>query len=341
MALILPCPILTFAQETLWNEVNDKIVTVYQQGRYSHRIKAAEEASKIAKKTVGTQHPEAVTSLNNLTELYRAQSRYGQAEPLYKRSLKLTQKAVGPNQSQGARKDEAEKLEVQAKKIRPHMRISIILVKTKPEAQKILQKLGAGADFAELARQYSIGPGKKEGGDVGYFAPGSMMEELNAVALNLKIGDYSGVVETSKGYFILMKADEKSPSELMVVQAQEALWQELNSKAAMLYQQGRYSEAAKVAQEALRVAENAFGPHHPNVATSLNALALLYHSQSKYAEAEPFYKRALGIVQKALGPDHPQVATVCENMAEIYKKIGKEDEAERLEARSRKIRSKR
>jgi len=46
-------------------------------------------------------------------------------------------------------------------------------------------------------------------------------------------------------------------------------------------------------------------------------------------------------MEKALGTDHPLVAAVCENMAEFYRQIGREDEAETLEARARKIRSKR
>jgi tetratricopeptide (TPR) repeat protein len=67
----------------------------------------------------------------------------------------------------------------------------------------------------------------------------------------------------------------------------------------------------------------------------------LYDTQGKFAEAEPLYKQALAIVEKVLGPNHPNVATVCENMAYLYSQIGKEDEAEKLEARARKIRSKR
>ena len=69
------------------------------------------------------------------------------------------------------------------------MRFRVILLMTHPEAQEIIQKLKAGTDFSELARQYSIGPSKEEGGDVGYFAPGEMMEELNAIAINLKVGN--------------------------------------------------------------------------------------------------------------------------------------------------------
>src|SRR3989338_4939373 len=91
--------------------------------------------------------------------------------------------------------------------------------------------------------------------------------------------------------------------------AQESLWNELNAKAFTLYQQGQYSEAATVAEEALKVAERTFGPDHPHVAASLNNLAELYKAQGKYAQAEPLHKRALEILGKVLGPDHPHVAT--------------------------------
>jgi tetratricopeptide (TPR) repeat protein len=101
--------------------------------------------------------------------------------------------------------------------------------------------------------------------------------------------------------------------------AQEALWNDQNNKVAILYQQGRYSEAAKVAEEALIVAEKTFGPNHPRVATSLNNLVELYRAQGKYAETDPLYKRSLKICEKALGPEHPHVAAVCENMAELYR----------------------
>ena len=34
--------------------------------------------------------------LNNLADLYRAQSRYADAEPLYRRAIEITGKALGP-----------------------------------------------------------------------------------------------------------------------------------------------------------------------------------------------------------------------------------------------------
>ncbi len=36
------------------------------------------------------------TDLNNLAELYRAQGKHTEAEPLYRRALAIVEKALGP-----------------------------------------------------------------------------------------------------------------------------------------------------------------------------------------------------------------------------------------------------
>ncbi len=101
------------------------------------------------------------------------------------------------------------------------------------------------------------------------------------------------------------------------VYCQEELWKELNIKVTILYKEGQYSEAAKVAEEALKVAETTFGSDHSNVAQSLIQLATLYQSQAKYAKVEPLYHRSLAIWEKALGKDHPQVAIILNYLAAL------------------------
>src|SRR6516164_9748661 len=68
---------------------------------------------------------------------------------------------------------------------------------------------------------------------------------------------------------------------------------ELDQQALRLRQQGRYTEAEPLYQQALAIREKALGQDHPDVAASLNNLAVLYYSEGRYAEAEPLYKRAL------------------------------------------------
>ncbi len=89
------------------------------------------------------------------------------------------------------------------------IRLSAILVKDKNKAELIVQKLNQGAEFSQLARQYSIGPGKEEDGDLGYFYPDDVMQELKTIVVNLPIGKHSNIIETNQGFFILMKTEEQ------------------------------------------------------------------------------------------------------------------------------------
>ena len=67
----------------------------------------------------------------------------------------------------------------------------------------------AGEDFAELAKENSICPSAKNGGDLGYFSRGRMAPLFEEAAFKLKNGEVSDVVRTSFGYHIIKKEDHK------------------------------------------------------------------------------------------------------------------------------------
>ena len=46
---------------------------------------------------LGPDHPDVAASLNNLAELYRAQGKYADAEPLYQRALVIRAKRTEQN----------------------------------------------------------------------------------------------------------------------------------------------------------------------------------------------------------------------------------------------------
>jgi len=80
--------------------------------------------------------------------------------------------------------------------------------------------------------------------------------------------------------------------------AQEVLWDELNQEVVKLYKDGQYSEAAKVAEEALKVAEETFGPDHPDAATVLENMAGFYKKIGKKDEAKRLKERAKRIRER-------------------------------------------
>lgn len=74
---------------------------------------------------------------------------------------------------------------------------------------KIRNDIKGGADFAEMAKQYSDCPSKERGGDLGYFNKGQMVPQFDAAAFALKVGDLSDIVTTDFGYHIIRVADHK------------------------------------------------------------------------------------------------------------------------------------
>ncbi|WP_336776963.1 peptidylprolyl isomerase [Paenibacillus sp. MMO-58] len=91
------------------------------------------------------------------------------------------------------------------------IRASHILVATKEEAEDILKQLKGGADFATLAKEKSTDTGTKDnGGDLNFFAKGTMEPAFEDAAFKLKKGELSGIVQTSYGYHIIKKTDEKA-----------------------------------------------------------------------------------------------------------------------------------
>ena len=118
-------------QETQWREHLAAGAKAHREGRYSDAVNSFQAAAKDAE-AFGPQDPRLATSLNNLAGLYHQQGKYNEAEPLYKRSLAIVEKALGPEHPQVAtslenyadllrktdRNEEAEKLEERARAIR-------------------------------------------------------------------------------------------------------------------------------------------------------------------------------------------------------------------------------
>ena len=78
-----------------------------------------------------------------------------------------------------------------------------ILVDTKEECLQLKDRIDAGEDFADVARAHSNCPSKAQGGDLGQFGPGKMVEEFDAVVFSVDINTVQGPVKTQFGYHLL------------------------------------------------------------------------------------------------------------------------------------------
>jgi foldase protein PrsA len=94
------------------------------------------------------------------------------------------------------------------------IKASHILVPDEKTANKVKQKLNDGGDFAELAKDYSTDDSTKDsGGDLGYFAKGTMVSEFEDVAFGLAVDQVSKPVKTEFGYHIIKVEAKKKAKE--------------------------------------------------------------------------------------------------------------------------------
>ena len=71
------------------------------------------------------------------------------------------------------------------------------------EAEKVLNEIRKGKDFATLAKEYSEDPSAKKGGDLGYIERERLAEPLQEALSSLKKGEVTPVVETPYGFHIM------------------------------------------------------------------------------------------------------------------------------------------
>jgi len=84
---------------------------------------------------------------------------------------------------------------------------SHILVKTKQQADELIQQLKLKADFSALAKQHSTGPSGKNGGSLGWFNLSKMVKPFSAATASLTKNNVSDPVQTQFGWHIIKLND--------------------------------------------------------------------------------------------------------------------------------------
>ena len=80
---------------------------------------------------------------------------------------------------------------------------SHILVETEEEAAELQALINDGADFAETAQDRSTGPSGPNGGNLGWFGEGMMVEPFEVAVKELEVGEVSDPVQTQFGWHII------------------------------------------------------------------------------------------------------------------------------------------
>ena len=95
-------------------------------------------------------------------------------------------------------------------------------------AERLVQQIGEGTDFAELARQFSHAATAAVGGDAGWIQLGDSEPEIDKALGGMKPGQLLGPIRTIRGYHILLlrdvrTAEKTKPEDVKVSIAQVVL----------------------------------------------------------------------------------------------------------------------
>ncbi len=100
--------------------------------------------------------------------------------------------------------------EVKANASQTEYKARHILVKDEEEAKKLIEKLDGGTDFGDLAREHSLGPTGKNGGELDWFDAAQMVAPFSETVAAMEVGSYTKVpVQTQFGWHVIELQDTR------------------------------------------------------------------------------------------------------------------------------------
>jgi peptidyl-prolyl cis-trans isomerase C len=121
-------------------------------------------------------------------------------------------------------------------------RLKHILISVKPEAttdewkskkaraQEVIDKIKAGEDMSVVAWDYSDGPYRVKGGDMGLVHQGRLYPPLEKEVFQLEPGRLSGIIETIYGYHIVRVEEVRVTEQLSLEDVYPKVQKELTEK---------------------------------------------------------------------------------------------------------------
>jgi len=177
--------------------------------------------------------------------------------------------------------------------------------KLRMRLDEIISELKSGADFAELAKEYSDDPGSADkGGDLGYFTRGTMVKAFEDAAFKLKVGEISAPVKTDFGWHIIKLEDRRRREGKEEIRARHILLKDepsretldlLEQKADTLLQKlrkGAKIEELAAADTTLRVGDTGFfgkGSFIPGIGrVSESMVKFIFEKKPGYVMPRPY-----------------------------------------------------
>jgi tetratricopeptide (TPR) repeat protein len=335
-ALAVSAPAWASKRDQQWIHSMTAGQLAYEAGRYGEAVHQLKIALARAEK-FGPRDMRLASTLNRLAQVYHDQGEFTKAEPLYRRSLALSERALGPSHPDVAAnmnnlatlyRDEGEYARAEALYKRS---LGIVRKALGPESTD------AAISLNNLAEVYSD-QGKYAEAEPLYKRSLTIWEKnLGPQDMNVAVGlnNLGALYDNEKKY---AEAEQQYKRALAIKQvnlgpSDPSIALSLSNLGKVYVAEGKFNEAQPVLYRALTIL------HWPLEATpsavtgrALDHLGTFYRAQAKYDLAEYYYKKSLDVTEKAQGPRHPNVARTMLDYAVLLRETHRPAEAQKMEA---------
>ena len=250
------------------------------------------DAVNLLDETLGPDHPDTLTSHNNLAVAYRSAGRLDEAIRLFERTLTDSERLLGPDH--------------------PHTLASWGNLASAYESAGRLDEAIRLFERTLADRERLLGPDHPHT----LASWGSLAAAYHS----------AGRVERAIDLFERTLADRErllGPDHPHTL----ASW---GSLAAAYHSAGRVERAIDLFERTLADRERLLGPDHPDILISRNNLAYAYWSAGRRDEAIGLFERNLAEALRVLGPGHPDISLFRNNLVTAYRAVGRDEDAAAL-----------
>ena len=264
----------------------------YDLNSFAKAQEHLERAADLRKRALGPEHPDTLTSMDELGVLYTYQGKYPQAEALLSKVLEARQRILGPRRK---------------------------------ETLSTMSNLGVAisyeGDNARVAPLFaSLLETEKQVQGEAHPDTLSVMDSL--ASTYMRLGRFA---EAEPLYQREVELDRRvlGPEHPDTING-------VHNLATAYRADGKYAQADALFAEALAARRKTFGDDHWETQDTVFSLAISYRAQGRYPEAASLMERAAGKLGRGLGPEHPLTLQVQYNLAEVYRLQGRWATAEAL-----------
>ncbi|MFF0768532.1 tetratricopeptide repeat protein [Nonomuraea wenchangensis] len=254
------------------------------QGAVHRAIHCFKRVHTTYERVLGGDHPDSLTSRNNLASAYQSAGDLGRAIPLYEQTLADSERVLGGDHPDtlASRNNLASAYQSAG----DLGRAIPLFEQTLADSERVL-----GADHPNtLASRNNLAYAYREAGDLGRAIP--LYEQTLAERERVLGGDHPDTL-TSR-----------------------------NNLASAYESVGDLGRAIPLFEQTLADSERVLGADHPNTLISRNNLASAYESAGDLGRAIPLYEQTLAERERVLGGDHPSTLTSRNNLAYTYQAAG-------------------